>query len=250
MIIDEKRFPILEYIVNNKLTNNVFQMFYNSGFDEIEVMDIKTSFDFFANSHLQINYITTAIHDKLIDTSNFINAKILLKNSEEITGLLLLPKIIHPDFKNVPDYIDVNANDYPIDAILYSWRSVDNHAKISGDFNEEDPWGNEKERTLLIIPFCDDRITQAANQYELTSNDEIYGWEYSAQEGRSWYGKIHDYVMSFLLLYNFTYSEMNINNDVDTVKSRQLRFDDEKFVTKTKNNIEIIDINYLTDHSR
>ena len=39
-------------------------------------------------------------------------------------------------------------------------------------------------------------------------NNELYATEYSEQGGRCWYGKIHDYVMSFLI-----YQEINLDNN-------------------------------------
>lgn len=39
-------------------------------------------------------------------------------------------------------------------------------------------------------------------------NNELYATEYSEQGGRCWYGKIHDYVMSFLI-----YQEINLENN-------------------------------------
>jgi len=72
--------------------------------------------------------------------------------------------------------------------------------------------------------------------------------EYSEQEGRAWYGKIHDYVMSFLLFYNN--AETLSINDIDTDKSRELKIEDEISLNVTTNNIEIIDINYFANLRR
>jgi|GEM_PF-3575851 len=274
MKIDEKRFPILGCLKNNKITEKVFEMLDNSDYNEKANADIRMSFDFFKDKNLQINYISTTIHEKLSDTNNFIKAKSLLPKSPELTGLLLLPETIYPDFSNVPEYVDVDQNDYPINAILYSWLSSKNHEIISDKSNLEDlrkriksgekqpqgaDWenlmksleseekdGTDDNRNLIIIPIHIDKITQATKQYELFSHDEIYGWEYSDQEGRAWYGKIHDYVMSFLLFYNYTEAETHIVHGIETGKSRRLKLNDEKFLNETKNNIEIIDITYFT----
>lgn len=274
MKIDEKKFPILGCIENNKLTNKISDMLDNSGYDDKGVLDIKPSFDFFFSKLLQINYISSTIHEKIADSNNFIKAKSILPNSPETTGLLLLPETIFPDFSNVPDYAKAEPKDYPINAILYSWLSANNHDKISNksqlenlqqrikagetpppgaDWDSlmkslqenEDEW-DEESRTLIIIPIDSNRITQGTSQYHLISNDEIYGWDYSDQEGRAWYGKIHDYVMSFLLFYNFTEAETHIIHGVDTGQSRRLKLNNEKFLNETKNNIEIIDITYFT----
>lgn len=275
MKIDEKKFPILGSIENNKLTNKIFDMLDNSGFDEKGIAEIKPSFDFFVGKTLQINYISSTIHEKIVDTKNFIKAKSLLPNSPETVGLLLLPETILPDFSNIPEYAKTDPTDYPINAILYSWLSGNNHNRIGNksqlenlqrrikagetpppgaDWNglikslqdDEDEYDDEANRTLIIIPIDSNRITQATKQYELSSNDEIYGWEYSSKEGRAWYGKIHDYVMSFLLFYNFTETETHIVHGVDTGQSRRLKLNDEKFINETKNNIEIIDLTYFT----
>jgi hypothetical protein len=242
MKINENKFPILGCIKNNKLTDRIFEMLENSGFDNKAKIDIKASFDFFTNKQLQINYISSTIHEKLSDTNNFVKAKSLLINSPETTGLLLLPETVFPDFTNVPEYVDTDPKDYPINAVLYSWLSSDNHDRI---LNKEEVWDDEG-KTLIIIPIHDERITQATHQYELISHNEIYGWEYSNREGRAWYGKIHDYVMSFILFYNFTETETHIVHGKETGMSRRLKLNDEKFLNETLNNVEIIDITYFT----
>jgi hypothetical protein len=276
MKIDERKFPILRCIEKNKLTDKVFEMLENSGYDDKGISDIKPSFDFFINKQLQINYISTQIYEKLLDTKNFIKAKSLLVNSPETVGLILLPETVLPDFSNVPEYAQTDPNDYPINAVLYSWLSHSNHDRISNksqlenlkrliasgekppagaDWNflmkslesDEDIWDNDdNNRSLIIIPIHNERITQATDQYHLISNSEIYGWEYYEQEGRAWYGKIHDFVMSFLLFYNFTESDIHLIHGIDSVKSRNLKLNDEKFLNETTNNIEILDITYFT----
>lgn len=275
MKIDDRKFPILGCVTNNKLTDKVFDLLDKSGYDEKGIKSIKPSFDFFVNKHLQINYISSTIHEKLADTSNFIKAKSLLKNSKETVGLLLLPQTVLPDFTNVPEYAQADPNAYPINAILYSWVSSNNHDRTlnkskfenlrqqikagekpppGADWNslmeslqedDEDNYG-EEDRTLLIIPIHNDRITQATDQYHLKGYEEEYGWEYSAKDGRAWYGKIHDYVMSFILFYNFTESETHVVHGTDTGESRRLKLNNEKFLNETSNNIEIIDITYFT----
>ncbi|MGA1030094.1 MAG: hypothetical protein ACO3SY_05230, partial [Flavobacteriaceae bacterium] len=51
-----------------------------------EQKDIISSFPFLVNKSIQINYISKGIHEKLIETSNFIKAKELLKGSPTTTG--------------------------------------------------------------------------------------------------------------------------------------------------------------------
>lgn len=274
MKIDDRKLPILSCITNNKLTERVFEVLDNSGYDEKGINGIKLSFDFFLNKHLQINYISSTIHEKLADTSNFIKAKSLLRNSPETTGLLLLPQTFLPDFSNVPEYAQADPRDYPIDAVFYSWLSANTHDRISNKIQlenlqqrikagekpppgadwsglmkslqeEEDEW-DANGRTLIIIPIHKDRITQATEQYHMKGYDTEYGWDYSEKEGRDWYGKIHDYVMSFILFYNFTEAETHVVYGVDTGQLRRLKLNDEKFLNETPNNIEIIDVTYFT----
>lgn len=245
MKIDKKRFPILGSLENNILTNK-FQDFIDIQTTERDAqLDILKSVKFFKEKKLQINYISKTIHEKLIDTNNFVKAKNLLKNSPTTAGLILLPTTIYPDFTNVPEYVEVDSNDYPINAILYSWNSINEHDKITGDFDEEDPW-DENDRELLILPIFDNGTTQGTKSYEMKSSNNSYGQEYSEQEGRAWYGKIHDYIMSFILFYNFTETETHIVHGMETGKSRRLKLNDEKFLNETKNDIEIIDITYFT----
>ena len=103
---------------------------------------------------------------------------------------------------------------------MYSRLSSNNHDKVDGSFKSEEAWEDDNGRTLFIVPICDHRITQATRQFDMTSCDEIFGWDYSESEGRAWYGKIHDLVMSFILLnaypevydyirqYNKSYSKL------------------------------------------
>lgn len=137
MKIDENKFPILGCIKSNKLTDKVFDMVDNSGYDEAGIVDIKSSLPFFVGRHVQVNYISSTIHEKLSETNNFIKAKSLLIDSPEMTGLLLLPQTILPDFTNVPEYVHADPNDYPINAILYSWLSSNNHDKISNKITKK-----------------------------------------------------------------------------------------------------------------
>lgn len=56
MKIDERKFPILGCITNNRLTEKVFEMLDNSGYDDKGIAGIKPSFNFFFGKQLQINY--------------------------------------------------------------------------------------------------------------------------------------------------------------------------------------------------
>jgi hypothetical protein len=198
--INEQTFPILACLNDNIMSDGIQVMLEDSGFNDEGIHAIEKSFVFFQEKHVTVNFISPLVHQKLLVTKDFIHAKSLLRNSPERTGLLLLPETVFPDFTNVPSYADADAEDYPINAILYSWLNMDKHDQLAGTFDPEDPWGNKEERTLLIVPICNERITQATDQFHVVSNNEIYGWEYSESEGRAWYGKIHDYVMSYLIL--------------------------------------------------
>jgi hypothetical protein len=208
----------------------------DSGFDDKGIASIQKSFVFFQEKLVNVNFISEAAHRKLLATNSFIQTKSLLRNSVERTGLLLLPETIYPDFMNVPSYAGAVAADYPINAILYSWLSMDRHDQLTGTFNPDDPWRNQEERTLLIIPICDDRITQATDQFHMVSNDEIYGWEYSESEGRAWYGKIHDYVMSYLILDRMR-NEASISDDFKTI-NYQMEYVDNPY----GNTVKVLDL--------
>lgn len=275
MKLTEQKFPILGIIDKNILSDRIQEFLDRQISGEKEQKDIKESFPYFVNKSLQINYISKSIHEKLLDTSNFIKAKELLKGSPETTGLLLLPETVYPDFTNVPEYVQVDNKDYPINAILYSWLNMDNHDKISNEFtlndlknrislgekpphgadwdslikrleNDQEEWGNTEDRELLILPIFENGTTQATKHFELVNNDEIYGWDYDESEGRAWYGKIHDYVMSFILFYNFTEIETKIIHGIDSGQQRRVKLNNEKFINSSKNNIEIIDETYYT----
>lgn len=244
MKINKKKFPLLGCLTDNILTDKFQNFIDTQTTDELAQRDILKSVEFFKEKKLQINYISKTIHDKLIDTNNFIKAKSLLKNSPTTVGLILLPTTIYPDFSNVPIHIEIDSDDYPINAILYSWCSVNEHDKITGNYDEEDPW-NEEDRELLILPIFNNGTTQGAHFLEMLNSHEIYGWDYNEQ-GRAWYGKIHDYVMSFILFYNYTETETHIIHGTGSGQSRRLKLKEEKFINDTNNNVEIIDVNYFT----
>lgn len=199
MNIDEKQFPILSCTQRNLLTEGIADFVTRQVPNINEQKEIMESADFFKDRNLTITYITPPLHKELLITANFLPAKKVLKDSPTGAGLLLLPETLYPDFTNVPEYVDVDNEDYPIDAILYSWLSINDHDKHSGDYNAEDPWEKDEDRELFILPVYQDGTTQATKRFEMTNNDEIYGWAYSSAEGRAWYGKIHDYVMSYIL---------------------------------------------------
>lgn len=273
MKINEDKFPILSCIENNVLSEKIQEFLDRQIPEKEEQKDIISSFPFLVDKSLQINYISKGIHEKLIETSNFIKAKELLKGSPTTTGLLLLPETIYPDFTNVPDYVDADSEDYPINAILYSWLTMDEHDKISNEWTlndlksrikagekppqganwdglieqleNDEEWGNDEDRELLILPIYNEGTTQASSS-GIVNNDEIYGWEYSEAEDRCWYGKIHDYVMSFILFYNFTETETKVIHGIDSGEQRRIKLNGEKFINYSKNDIEIIDSTYFT----
>ncbi|MBI3234603.1 MAG: hypothetical protein HYZ42_11275, partial [Bacteroidetes bacterium] len=164
--------------------------------------------------------------------------------------------------------------DYPINAILYSWLSANNHDRISNksqlenlrqriaagenppqgadweslmnNLSEDEELWDEESRTLIIIPIHNNRITQGTRQLEMIGNDEQFGDDFSSRELRAWYGKIHDYVMSFLLFYNFTDTETHVINGSENLTPKKIKLNSEKFLNETKNNVEIIDVTYFT----
>lgn len=206
MKINNITFPILDCIENNHLTDKIYSLLGGSGYEDDGIANIIRSLPAFFNENLIIDCISKEVHEQLLETSSFLKAKVMLQDSDELTGLLLLPDTIYADFSNVPDYVDVNTEDHPINVIFYTWTSFDNLQKRLGTFEEER--GDDKGRDILIIPIHNNKITQATSQYHMICNDELYGTEYSEQEGRCWYGKIHDYVMSFII-----YQEINLNNN-------------------------------------
>ena len=247
MKLTEDKFPILGCVKNNILTDKFREFVENQVPEKESKENIMDGTRYFKDRHLQINYIAKSIHEKLSDTANFIKAKELLKNSPKVTGLLLLPETIYPDFTNVPDYVDVDSNDYPINAILYSWLSYNDYDKMDDNLDDEDDEEYNSNRELFIIPIYNDGTTVGSkNSFEMMNNNEIYGWEYSEAEGRSWYGKIHDYVMSFILFYNYTETDTKILNGIDSGKQRRAKLNDEKYLNSSENEIEIVDSSYFT----
>ncbi len=276
MKIEERKFPILGCIKENKLTDKINDFLENSDFNEEGIKNIKELLPFFINKTLQINYISTTIHKKLNDITNFIKAKSLLKDSPEMTGLLLLPETLLPNF-NVTEYIDnADPKDYPVNAVLYSWLSANNHDKIQKQSqladlkkrivegekppaganwslqmkelqDEEDEW-EEDLRTLVIIPIHNNKFTQATDSIYSIAENDCFGDDYneSLGGGGDWYGNIFDYVMSFILFYNYTEAESQIIHGIDTGQSRRIKLNKEKFLNETPNNVEIIDITYFT----
>lgn len=239
MNINEEDFPVLGCMKGNVLTKEIIHFVNRQVPEEEEQKEIVESANFFHDRTLKINYISKSLHEQLLITSNFISAKKSLKDSPTGAGLLLLQDILYPDFTNVPDYVDIDSEDYPIDAILYSWLSTNDHDKLIGDFDEEDPWERDEDRQLFILPIYQDGTTQAAKHYEMTSNDDIYGWDYSNAEGRAWYGKIHDYVMSFLICYNSSNKQIKDTFE-EPNENLALSFDSQTFLNKDSNLIEIL----------
>ncbi len=232
MTIDDIRFPVLNYLEYNKLIKVPDDILDNSGYDHKIKLFIRRSFDFFLNQEIKINHISQKIHEELQRTPNFIAEKKTLKEIGESTGLLLLPETIYPDFTHVPCFARLNSQNYPINAIFYSWLTFDNHDRISGTYTEEDARNNDQHKDLLIIPLYKNRITQATDTYFMINNDDLYGDKYNTNH-RQWYGKIHDYVMSFLLLDN------TIKNEKQVEETAKLKLNYQK-VIYDKNNIEFI----------
>lgn len=234
MTIDKTIFPVLKCIKQQELTQKFEESIYRQVDKTKERVDIFRSLTFFYNQHLHINTLSLAVHEYLLGNTELIKSKESLKNTDEETGLLLLPTVLYPDFSNVPEYVDAVPEEYPINSILYSWLAHNEHDKLSGSFDEEDPWERDEDRTLLILPIFHDATTQATIHSELTGYDEEYKWDYSDADGRAWYGKIQDYVMSLILLRN-----LNEHN------SQHPTLIQETYLDETGNFIEILDIDKI-----
>lgn len=240
MKLTEDKFPILSCIKNNTLTEKIQEFLDAQIPNKEEQYDLASSFEFFDNKTLQINYISNSIHEKLINTSNFIKAKKLLKNSPKGQGLLLLPKTIYPVFKNVPEYVETDPEDFPIHAILYTWLDAHENDKLRGTYDENDPWDLDKDRELMLIPIYMNGTTMGAELQELMQVDDTYGMEYVESDDRGYYGNIQDYVMSFILFYHFTETETKIIYGVDSDEQRRIKVNGEKFINFSTNDIETI----------
>ncbi|MGV8134974.1 MAG: hypothetical protein AB2L20_07150 [Mangrovibacterium sp.] len=245
MKITEDKFPILGCVKNNILTEKISEFVDRQVSDKNVKKEILDSVKYFKNKKLQVNYITNPIHEIFLDTSKFIKAKELLKNSPPTVGLLLLPSTVFPDFTYVPDYVKVDREDYPINAILYSWQNINEHDKISGDSDPEDPW-DENNRELLILPIYNAGTTQATKQLYMFSEDELYGVKPSEDETRFWYGNIHDYVMSFILFYNYTEPKIKILYGADNGKQKRITMNNGKFLNLSENAIGMFDSSNFT----
>lgn len=234
--INEQTFPILACFDHNVLNDSLQYILENSGYEEKSWSSIQESFVFFKNKTLEINYLSNGVHAQLFNPNNLEHAKSLLNNSPEITGLLLLPETIYSDFSQVPDYVEVEEANYPINAILFSWLTMDHHDQLTGNYDPEEPWYKPQDRALLILPICDDRITQATDQRHLISYSEEYGTPCREGSGREWYGKIHDYVMSYLINEQLR-NQKSLHFNFKTIKY-QLEYVDNPY----GNSIKIIDL--------
>jgi len=234
--INERTYPILACLDHNILNESLQYVLENSGYEEKSCQSIQDSFIFFEKRTIEINYLSTALHQKLFQSTYLEPYKSLLDNSPESTGLLLLPETIYSDFSQVPDYVDVDETDYPINAILYSWLPIDDHDRLAENFDDQEPWHKPQDRALLILPVCDDRITQATDQRHLISYSEEYRMPCREGSGREWYGKIHDYVMSYLISERLR-NQKSLHSDFRTIKY-QLEYVDNPY----GNSVKIVDL--------
>ena len=237
MKVTEREYPVLRCLVENQLTDEIKEFVFRQTSERKEQDDILSSLKFFEGRKLKISYISDSVHNMLTDSLNYVHLKHLLKNSPETTGLLLLPRVLLPDFTNVPDYVKIDNRDFPLNAIMYSWISLNAHDRINENYDEEEPW-DEEERMLLILPIFGDGTTQATRQFEMTNNDDLYRWEYSESEGRAWYGNVLDYVMSFILFYNY---EENKKLTTQDVRKRKFEINEEGRIDSHINKGEIIE---------
>ncbi len=246
MKIDEKHYPILRSLKNNFLITP--QTLISENEWDLMKNDIELSLKLF-KSPLTINYITKPIHEKLKDRNNFIKAKQLLKDVPETFGLIILPEKFRP--KRVRDTEDLDLNDYEFDSVLYAYIKQDTHdINFYGKIDENDINTEENReyyfsgRWLITLPIQNGQIKYALRGANICVSEEfgvIHG-----TETEDAYGDILDYILSFLILYNFTETDNKIIFGLDSGKPRKVKIDSEKFLNDTKNNIEIIDANYFT----
>jgi hypothetical protein len=200
MIFELENYPILKFIEDNRL-KWLNEMLEDSGYDEDGIKSISENFKYFEDKPIQAYFISKSIHKYLLNTNKFINDKILLTDTSEETGIIILPETLYPNFDEVPRYVEIEPNEYPINAIAYSWLAHSNHCIIDGDCDDEDLLNN-KDKTLVILPFFNNKITQATSCNHMIDYDESFGTERYHGSGREWYGTVTDYVMSFILANN------------------------------------------------
>lgn len=241
--VTESGYPILGYLDNNLLLDNIKDFIDFQTDIEKERIDIAESLKFFEKRSIQITALTSPVHDELVDSLNFVHLKSSLKYSLERTGLLLLPEVVLPDFTFLPDYIKISPFDYPIDGILYRWMDGIEYDKMSGIYDEEDPLSSEGDRELVILPIFQTGTTQASSFSQMHNHDDMYRWTYN-EDGREWYGNVLDYVMSFLLFYDFEVEKTQLFQSVKKDEQRRSRKEHSPGLEGTRNDVEIIDFLY------
>lgn len=204
-----KEFDVLKCVESNLLTIGINEFVEQQIENYEEAKDLYKSLALFRERYLEITYISTPFHDYLLDKANFVNLKRNLKGSKEHVGLLLLPETLYSDFSFVQN---VNATEFPINAILYSWSNVNRHDQLLSEYDQEDHHLNEDDRYLYILPVFGSATSAGSNRFEMTNIDDQFLTPYDHQDGRTWYGKIHDYVMAFIIAKDQPHNEFFINS--------------------------------------
>ncbi|KYG85464.1 hypothetical protein AWW67_15140 [Roseivirga seohaensis] len=225
--------PLLNFIHNNQFMDDTIKSLthFTTCFEQHS--EIVKVWKFFEHRDLQLAWLDNHISGYLIDVENLKDKAQLLKSSPQETGVIFLNNPIYPVFSEVPEYIkDINAQNYPVNTIVYSWLDSDEHSKLQGYYDPKAP-NPPNDRDLLILPFFENTLTLMSDIFHVTSPDEIYGWEYEMAEGRGWYGNILDFVMSYIIFYNYF-------DDLETPLPRTSNFHhDRTLMTSGSNKIEI-----------
>ncbi|MBB2950731.1 hypothetical protein [Sphingobacterium sp. JUb56] len=202
-------FDVLKCVEGNLLMVSINEFIEQQIDNYDQAKDLYKNLALFRDRFLEITYISTLFHDSLLDKENFIDHKHNLKSSQEHVGLLLLPETLYSDFSFVDN---VDETEFPMDAILYSWSNVNRHDKLLSEYDQEDHHVNEDDRYLYILPIFGNATTVGSNRFEMTNIDDQFLTPYDHQDGRTWYGKIHDYVMAFIIAKNQPHNEFFINS--------------------------------------
>lgn len=197
------KYPLLSLIENNCLAEDSIESLINFSVNKDQYREASKVWNFFEKKRLQLTFLDNDIAGYLIDVEHLRSKAQLLKSSPPESGVILLDNPIYPVFSEIPEYVtDADARNHPINAIIYSWVNSDDYEKFMDYYDPEDP-NPPDDRDLLILPFYEDTLTLCASIFDVTSPDEIYGWKYEMAEGRGWYGNILDFVMSYIIFYNY-----------------------------------------------
>lgn len=197
------KYPLLNLIHKNKFIDDSINSLIDFSTSEEQYLEIVKVWKFFERQNLQLTWLDNDIMGYIIDLENIREFAPLLKSSPQETGVIFLNNPIYPIFSEVPEYITgANSRDYPVNTIVYSWLDSNEHSKLMDFYDPEDPYP-PNDRDLLILPFFENTLTLMSGIIDVTSPIETYGWKYEMSEGRGWYGNILDFVMSYIIFYNY-----------------------------------------------